>query len=183
MQNPSVIRTRPRRTSTATPARTLPLTFILLVIVCACVVGTGFFLAARQHFTSMDYGIKNSRLRDQLQNLEAEKRRLLLAREVALSPISVRKAARGIGLRENSESAQTIAVPAKSAPAKNRVEDLHLIKAATREEKRVTANPFVRTVLTAPVNVKDSGETRTRVVDSSKVRKDRNEVAALVKFR
>jgi hypothetical protein len=98
MQNTTAIRARSK--SAAIPSRELSWSFTLLVIVCACVVAAGFFFAARQHFTSMDYGIKNSRLREQLQNLETEKRRLLLAREVALSPLAIRKAASSIGIRQ-----------------------------------------------------------------------------------
>ena len=92
MQNPSVIRTKPTM-AVSTPARELSWSFMLLVIICACVVAAGFFFAARQHFSSMEYGLKNSKLREQLQNLETEKRRLLLAREVASSPLAIRKAA------------------------------------------------------------------------------------------
>src|SRR5215210_4919731 len=103
MQNPSAIRTRSK--AAAMPARELSWSFMLLVIVCAADVATGFFFAARQHFTSMEYGIKNTRLRDQLDDLQTEKRRLLLAREVASSPLSIRRAASAIGLRESSEVA------------------------------------------------------------------------------
>src|SRR5215208_1265057 len=99
MQNPSAIRTRSKA---AVPTRELSWSFMLLVAVCACVVAVGFFFAARQHFTSMDFGIKNSRLRDQIEDLQTEKRRLLLAREIASSPLSIRKAASAIGLRQNS---------------------------------------------------------------------------------
>src|SRR5215211_5107019 len=103
MQNPSAIRTRPN--TAAMPAREISWSFMLLVVVSACIIAAGFFFAARQHFTSMDYGIKNSRLRDQLQGLQTEKRRLLLAREVASSPFAIRKAASAIGLRGKSEVA------------------------------------------------------------------------------
>src|SRR3982750_341254 len=103
MQNPSAIRTRSK--AVATPTHELSWSFMLLVAVCACVVAAGFFFAARQHFTSMDFGIKNSRLRDQIEDLQTEKRRLLLAREIASSPLSIRKAASAMGLRQNAEVA------------------------------------------------------------------------------
>ena len=48
------------------------------------IVVSGFFLAATQHFSFMDFSIKNSRLRRQIDELEAEKRRLLVYREVSL---------------------------------------------------------------------------------------------------
>lgn len=180
MQNPSVIRARQRK-AVAAPAQSVPWTFVLLVIVCACVVATGFFLAARQHFTSIDYGIKNSKLRDQLQNLEAEKRRLLLAREVALSPVAMRKAARGLGLRENVESADVAAVPVKSSPSTSKPAAHGTVEKAVATSKNTTA--VVKTVMAAPTKTQDGGESRTRLVDSSKTKKDRSEVAALLKLR
>ena len=179
MQNSNVIRTRPRRKAVA-PARDVPWSFMLLVIVCACVVAMGFFFAARQHFTSMDYGIKNSKLREQLENLEAEKRRLLLAREVALSPISVRKAARGIGLREVTEEVAAVQVSRKSQVDENNTAALRPEKAVA---KKADTPRIVPTVLSAPVQSKTTGETRRRVAETPKEKKEKSEVAALLKFR
>jgi cytoskeletal protein RodZ len=65
-----------------------------LMIVCGVVLVSGFFFAARQHFSSMDFGMKNSKLRKQIDELQAEKRRLLLARETSLSPAELKKAAK-----------------------------------------------------------------------------------------
>jgi hypothetical protein len=70
----------------------------LLIAICGVTVVGGFFFAGRQHFSSIDYGMKNSRLRRQIDALEAEKRRLLLARETSLSPAELKKAARKVGL-------------------------------------------------------------------------------------
>lgn len=178
MQNPSAIRTRSK---TATiPARELSWSFMLLVVVCACVVAAGFFFAARQHFTSMDYGIKNSRLRDQLQNLETEKRRLILAREVASSPLSIRKAAGEIGLRDAAEVA---AIQVSNKQGVTRSDPA--IAASTRSVvlRSPDTNAVVRTVLSAPVQPRPSGETRSRIVDSPKDKKEKTEVAALLKLR
>src|SRR3954468_22313342 len=63
------------------------------IAACVTVLVCGFFFAARQHFSSMDFGMKNSRLRKQIDDLESEKRRLLLAREVSLSATELKKAA------------------------------------------------------------------------------------------
>lgn len=161
------------------PAREVPWTFMLLVLVCACVVAVGFFFAARQHFTSMDYGIKNSRLREQLQNLETEKRRLLLAREVASSPLAIRRAATAMGLRQNSEVAAVQASAARPADKITAVAAVP-VKASTKSSD---APVVIRTVLTAPVPAKSTGETRSRVVSSPKDKKDKTEVAALLKLR
>ncbi len=73
-----------------------------LILVCGLLVVSGFFFAGRQHFSSMDYGMKNSRLRKQIDDLESEKRRLLLAREVSSSPMEIKKAAKKLGFGEPS---------------------------------------------------------------------------------
>ena len=69
-----------------------------MIFVCLAVLASGFFFAARQHFASMDYGMRNSRLRKQIDDLEAEKRRLILARENSMSPVEIKKAAKKAGL-------------------------------------------------------------------------------------
>jgi hypothetical protein len=176
MQNQSAIRTRSR--AAAMPAREVSWSFMLLVVVCACVVAVGFFFAARQHFTSMDYGIKNSKLREQLQNLETEKRRLLLAREVASSPLAIRKAATAIGLRQNSEVA-AVQVAAKPGSNTNALAAVP-VKTSTKSSDTPVV---VRTVLATPVPAKSTGETRSRVVSAPKDKKDKTEVAALLKLR
>jgi hypothetical protein len=180
MQNPSIVRTKSRAASSA-PARELSWTFILLVIVCTCVVATGFFFAARQHFTSMDYGIKNSKLREQLRSLEAEKRRLLLAREVASSPVAIRKAARGLGLHQSSAEMAAIPVTARKPASKDPVATPIVAKGG---ETKSEQHRVVRTVMTAPAEAKPtSGEGRSRIVEAKKEKKDKSEVAALLKLR
>src|SRR5256885_13542753 len=69
-----------------------------LMTVCGVTLLAGLFLAARQHFSSIDTGMRNSRLRRQVDELQAEKRRLLLAREISLSPAEIKKAAKKTGL-------------------------------------------------------------------------------------
>lgn len=71
--------------------------FYSLVVLGALALSGGFFLAARNHFSSITYGFKNAELRKELGNLEDEKRRLILSREVALSPSEIGKAARLLG--------------------------------------------------------------------------------------
>lgn len=94
----------------------------LLMSIFTAILVTGFFFAGRQHFSSIDYGIKNSRLRKQLDDLETEKRRLLLAREVSLSPVEIKKAARKFGipgqLADGVELASAVK-PGKTAPILN----------------------------------------------------------------
>ena len=87
------------------------------MFVCAAVLVAGFFLAARQHFASMDYGMRNSRLRKQIDDLEAEKRRLILARETSLSPMEIKKAAKKVGLL-GEETTATVAQVASATREK-----------------------------------------------------------------
>ena len=76
----------------------IPWRYCLMTLFCGLFLVVGFFFAARQHFSSIDYGIKNSRLRKQIDELESEKRRLILEKEIALSPAEIKKAAKKIGL-------------------------------------------------------------------------------------
>lgn len=78
----------------------IPWRYCLLTLVCGTFLVGGFFVAARSHFASIDFGIKNSTLKKQLEDLEAEKRRLLLLKETALSPAEIKKAAKKLGMTE-----------------------------------------------------------------------------------
>ncbi|MGH9948267.1 MAG: hypothetical protein ACRD6X_13870, partial [Pyrinomonadaceae bacterium] len=83
MKKHNTYRTR-RRSETINPQQ-LPWRFFILTIICACILAAGFFFAARQHFTTMEFGLKNSKLRKQIEDLESERRRLILAKEISLS--------------------------------------------------------------------------------------------------
>ena len=82
----------------------IPWRYGLLTLGCGVILVVGFFFAARQHFSSIDFGIKNSKLRKQIESLEADKRRFLLAKEIALSPAEIKKAAQKLGFREMTAS-------------------------------------------------------------------------------
>lgn len=78
--------------------------YVILSAVCGLILAVGFFGAARQHFASINYGIQNAKLRKQADELRSEQRRLLLAREVSLSPGEIKKNARKIGFTEMTAS-------------------------------------------------------------------------------
>ena len=78
----------------------LPWRYCILTLICGLILVGGFFYAARQHFSAIDYSIKNAKLRQQKENLESEKRQLYLAREISLAPIQIKKAAKKIGLQD-----------------------------------------------------------------------------------
>jgi hypothetical protein len=94
---PKSFRTRAKRERDPLPWR-----YGLLTIGCGLLLGAGFFLAARMHFSAMDYGMHNAKLRRLKENLEAEQRKLVVAKETAMSPSEINKAARRIGLQEMS---------------------------------------------------------------------------------
>lgn len=82
----------------------IPWRYCFVTLGCGLILVVGFFFAARQHFSSIDFSMKNSTLRKQIEELEAGKRRLILAKEVALSPGEIKKAAQKIGFREMTAS-------------------------------------------------------------------------------
>jgi hypothetical protein len=88
----------------------------------------GFFFAARSHFSSIDFGIKNSRLRKQIEELEADKRRLILSKEIALSPAEIKKAAKRIGLTEMTASNIEVYRPNPNLKEKSKTEKLIIEK-------------------------------------------------------
>src|SRR3954465_13528468 len=78
----------------------IPWRYCLLTLVCGLILVGGFFWAARQHFSAMDYGIKNAKLRQSRENLIDEQRRLYLTKEISLSPAEIKKVAKKIGLQD-----------------------------------------------------------------------------------
>lgn len=121
-----------RKASTQTKRRTGVRTYFL-IFVCGLLTVSGFFFAGRQHFSWMDYGMKNSRLRKQIDDLQAEKRRLLLARETSLAPDEIKKAAKkflGGGTTEPtvSMSSSVATVQPKALLTTDRVTDKPMVE-------------------------------------------------------
>ncbi len=101
---------RRSRTAVRKKARVLsPFRAFVTMALAGAIVVSGIFLAATQHFSFWDMSIKNSRLRQQIDALQAEKRRLLVAREVSLSPAEIKKAA---------EKASLLSAPGDTAIAR-----------------------------------------------------------------
>ena len=91
------------------------LPYVLLTIACAAFLATGFFFAARQHFAAMDLGMKNSTLRKQVEEMEAQKRQLVLAREIVRSPAEMKRIASNKGFRQRDTLAVAIAASTPSS--------------------------------------------------------------------
>lgn len=115
-----------------------------LILVCGLVVVSGFFFAGRQHFSSMDYGMKNSRLRKQINELEGEKRRLLLAREISSSPMEIKKAAKKVGFGDQSDSQPQMAQ--LTSVTKDKAVPLTAAAATTTDKPMVVRTVSVRAV-------------------------------------
>lgn len=131
----------------------MPWRFMLLTFFFASVVAVGFFFAARQHFSSMDLGIKNSKLRKQLEDLEAERRRLVLAREVTLSPGEVLRTARSLGFAERqAESMLPVTVsqakPVETMPKATLVANSEATKPVQADTKPAIVKTVDRSVET-----------------------------------
>ena len=76
----------------------LPWKYYLVTIFFAVLLAAGFFHAARLHFFSMELGASNHELRDRIDDLKAEARKLKLNKELAMSPSELKAAARELGL-------------------------------------------------------------------------------------
>ncbi len=137
----------------------LSLRYRFLMIVCGMCLIIGFFFAARQHFSSIDLSIKNSKLRRISEELESDKRRLLLAKEIALSPTEIKKAAKKIGFRVMLAGNNEVSRPNSAKPAK------------TQTEKSATPKPKV----TAPG--KTAASAAAEKTPAKKTREDKTSVA------
>lgn len=132
-----------------------------LMLVCAVMLLSGFFLAGRQHFSSMDVGMKNSRLRKQVDDLEGEKRRLLLTREIAISPTEIKKAVKKISLTDSAATEGKVAQIASVAVDKATPAVPSQIKSMVAKTASVSAvhTPLVATALKVEKAVKQLRKT------------------------
>jgi hypothetical protein len=138
----------------AAPARTqnpLQWRVLLLTLFCVAVVAAGFFFAARQHFATMEFGLKNSKLRKQVEDLEAERRRLILAKEVSLSPVELRQTAAKLGFREQIAAPPTAAEAKMERPAPTSEPKVELTSLKTGGSKAVDAKTTETKKLVKPI--------------------------------
>lgn len=166
---------RKRQPSRAVRERdSIPWKYCFLTLVCGAFLVVGFFGAARQHFASIDYGIKNSKLKKQIKELESEKQRLILAREVAYSPAKIKKAAKKIGMVETSNRIQPTysAVKISADETENDKEEVAEVKDESKKEKvekEKTEKPEAKS--------KDKKKPETKVKDAKKKSTDKKSKA------
>lgn len=116
----------------------IPWRYCLLTLLCGVFLVGGFFFAARSHFSSIDFGIKNSSLKKQLEDLESEKRRLTLLKEIALSPAEIKKAAKKLGLTEiTASNYETVRPGAATAAQEEKSEKTLAVKDAKEKPKQL----------------------------------------------
>jgi len=115
---------------------TRPLRYSVLTVICGSVVIIGFFFAARQHFSSIEYGMKNSRLRKQLDELEAEKRRLLLAKEVSMSPNELEKAVKRVSYVRTTSALNNV-------PGTERTNSEAIVRVSSTIQKTALSKPVL----------------------------------------
>jgi len=134
----------------------IPWRYCLMTLVCGVFLVGGFFFAARSHFASIDFGIRNSTLKKQLEDLESEKRRLTFLKEIAISPAEIKKAAKKLGLTEmTANNFANVAATEISA-----VEKPEAVKKSAEKSKQL----LEKTVLTKPVvKVAKDGTTKTNI--------------------
>jgi len=141
--------------------------YYAVTVVCGAVLVAGFLLAARQHFSSMEYGLQNGKLRRQLEELQSEKRRLLLNREVAVTPIELRKAVKRIGFMD------TPSVQADSVKPQNASVQRSVTKTAeSGKPADKTGNKVMKTVINSPVIRPPAPDKQARR-DTTNQKKDR----------
>lgn len=75
----------------------IPWRYCVLTVLCGLLLVSGFFVAARQHFSSVDYAMRNADLRTRIAKLQDEKRKLVILRERASSPSKIAKLAKDLG--------------------------------------------------------------------------------------
>lgn len=166
----------------------VPWKYCLLTVFFGLLFASGFFFAAQQHFYSVEYGMQNSRLRGQIDDLRSQNRRLILHKEAALSPYEIKEAATKIGLRsltvsslqavggdpvfEKVESEIVREIPA--VPVKTFLKQEPATRPARETVPKVqkTVKVYERTEPTAPTVSVDKPEapktaTRSRIIETA----------------
>lgn len=133
----------------------------LTMAVISIVVVAGFFLSGKQHFSSWDYSIRNSRLRKQIDELETEKRRLILAREVANSPNEVKRAA---GKVLPATLASTAVLASATKPIVTTADKAIVAAAAKKDGDRGETYSIVKTAMVLPTNKFAKAEKPARTI-------------------
>ena len=98
----------------------VPWQYCLVSLACAVILAFGFFFAAKQHFSSIEFGMKNSDMRKAKEKLVADQRKLRAERDEVSSEANIEKAGLKIGLRKfSSDDYQFIDAVKNGDPSDN----------------------------------------------------------------
>ena len=156
---------RVRKSAAALPVTPLPWRLVVLTLLCACILAAGFFYAARQHFSTIDLGLKNSKLRKQIEDLESERRRLVLAKEVSLSPV--------VEIARNTRPPRLQEQPQIESQTQQTAQETAKI-----EKKDVTAHPEPAPVQISMRDARKAPPAEVKPAEPKKAAKPRSEQAA-----
>ena len=137
---------------------TSTLLYVLLTIACAAFLATGFFFAARQHFAAMDLGMKNSTLRKQIEEMEGQKRQLVLAREIVRSPAEMKRIAANKGFRQRDALAVAASMTASDKILVERTSMVNPSAAGPKPVKAFLPTGTKPVVVTADVRTSKKNE-------------------------
>ncbi|HMT08247.1 MAG TPA: hypothetical protein PKA82_09600 [Pyrinomonadaceae bacterium] len=133
----------------------------LVMAIISVVIVAGFFLSGKQHFSSWDFSIRNNKLRKQIDDLETEKRRLILARETANSPNELKRA---VSRLMPTASAPT-AVPASAVKPIEKTADKNVELAVSKKDDGKTASySIVKTAMVMPTKSVAKSEKPARTI-------------------
>lgn len=157
----------------------IPWRYCILTLFCGLLLVAGFFFAARQHFSVMDYAIKNAKLRREKEGLEAEQRRLYLTKEISLSPAEIKKSAKKFGLQDLTAQSIQIMMPKKkveekSAPAS---ESVPVKTFLSRNQTEKTDNSAKVSENKTADKSRDLKENKPKSKDSTSVSVSRSQIA------
>ena len=132
--------------------------YVLLTIACAAFLATGFFFAARQHFAAMDLGMKNSTLRKQIEEMEGQKRQLVLAREIIRSPAEMKRIAANKGFRQRDPVAIAVSMTTSDKPLVERTSMVSTSAVGPKPVKAFLATGTKPVVVAADVRTSKKNE-------------------------
>ncbi len=136
----------------------------------------------------MDLGMKNSKLRKQLEDLETENGRLTLSREIALSPMEMTRTARNLGFVAAGEI-EPGAVPPVTASQTTKAAEVARAESTVKNEAvaGLTRTAFQRPAGTSDVKAELTATVRSEKaepkVEGVRPRIVRPEVTAVAKLR
>lgn len=137
-----------------------------LLLLCGLVLASGFVYAGVQHFGALRLGYETQKLRSDLDKAQEEQKRLLMARETAVSPIRLEQAARQLGMQPMMPAQidplrqRTGAAEAKAAPALPRTEAPTIKKAANAPAKVAAWKPSKPSSLTIATSARPAASVK-----------------------